>query len=128
MAAAPLVTPLTCQVTAVLVPPVTVAVNCAVPPMRVCAAPATVTVAGVAGAVLVGDVLLPPHPLKKKKAVAQVTVTGPRGRRKCSMLRACNDKAGMGASGNLGAFRLVSVLLGKQRPDDSNLVNSVASF
>jgi len=44
------------------------------------------------------------------------------------MLRACNDEAGMGASGNLGAFRLVSVLLGKQWPDESNLVNSVASF
>ena len=96
VAADPLATPLTCQVTAVLVPPVTVAVNCAVPPMRVCAAPATVTMAGVTGAVGVECELFPPHPLKtNKKPVARVTVIGLFGRRKGGMLRACNDKAGM---------------------------------
>src|SRR5271156_91158 len=96
-AADPPVTPFTCQVTAVLVPPVTVAVNCAVPPMRVCAAPATVTVVGVAGAVCVECVLLPPHPAKaNNKPVERVTKIGLCGRlRKCGMLRACNGKAGM---------------------------------
>jgi hypothetical protein len=80
----------------VLVPPVTVAVNCAVPPRRVCAAPATVTAAGVTGAACVERVLLPPHPLKpNKKPVARVTVTGPCGKCKWGMLRVCNDKAGM---------------------------------
>jgi hypothetical protein len=43
VAAEPPVTPFTCQVTAWLVVPVTVAVNCVVAPRRVEAAPATMT-------------------------------------------------------------------------------------
>ena len=59
--AEPPVTPLTCQVTGELEVPVTVAVNCAVVPMRVWVTPVTETTAG-AGVGVLELVLLPEQP------------------------------------------------------------------
>src|ERR1700722_16552669 len=87
-------TPLTCQVTAVLVPPLTVAINCAVPPMRIWEAPAIVTV--LVGGGWIVPLSIPEQPPRiTRRLVRKAPVSARCERRKCGLLCACEDIAGM---------------------------------